>query len=94
MKKILITIFLLLQSACVYANIKIPLDRDVLKTELGTKQGVASNHTVLWLVSWGNAGTMEAARNGNIQVINHLDMGVKSYLFGAYSRTDTIAYGD
>lgn len=61
---------------------------------MGTKTGVASNHTVLWLVSWGDAGVKKAAENGGLSVVNHLDMGVKSYLFGVYSRTDTIAYGD
>ncbi len=93
MKKILL-LFLLLQSACVYTNIKVPLDRDTWETKLGDKQGVSSNHSILWLVSWGDAGVMQAAKNGDIKVINHLDMGVQSYLFGIYTRTDTIAYGD
>jgi len=93
LKKILL-LFLLLQSACVYTNIKVPLDRDTWETKLGDKQGVSSNHSILWLVSWGDAGVMQAAKNGDIKVINHLDMGVQSYLFGIYTRTDTIAYGD
>ncbi len=94
MKKILILTFLLLQSACVYTNIKVPLDRDTWETKLGTKEGVSSNHSVLWLVSWGDAGVKAAAENGNITVVNHLDMGINSYLFGLYTRTDTIAYGN
>jgi hypothetical protein len=90
--KLLPILFLL--SSCVYTDIKIPLDRDVWETKLGTKVGVASNHTVLWLVSWGDAGVKKAAENGGLTKVEHLDMGIQSYLFGVYTRTDTIAYGD
>ncbi len=81
-------------SGCLYSNIRFPLDEDLWKTELGTKVGVSSNHSVLWLVAWGDAGVKEAAENGNISVINHMDMGIKTYFFGAYTRRDTIVYGD
>ena len=94
MKKILLLILAtMLLSSCLYTNVKFPLDKDVWKTKLGTKVGVASNHTVLWLISWGDAGVKRAAENGHLEVVEHLDMGVKSYLFGTYTRTDTIAYG-
>lgn len=85
---------LLSVSSCLYTDIKIPLDRDVWETKLGTKVGVSSNHTVLWLVSWGDAGTKKAAENGNITTVQHMDMGIESYAFGVYSRTQTIVYGD
>jgi hypothetical protein len=81
-------------SGCLYSNIRFPLDEDLWKTELGSKVGVASNHSVAWLVAWGDAGVKEAAKNGSITTINHMDMGVKSYLFGLYTRRDTIVYGD
>ncbi len=87
-------LLVLLLSSCVYTDVKFPLDRDVWETKMGTKVGVASTHTVLWLVSWGDAGVKKAAENGDLKVVNHLDMGVRSYLFGVYSSTDTIAYGD
>ena len=90
--KLLPILFLL--SSCVYTDIKIPLDMDVWETKLGTKVGIASNHSVLWLVSWGDAGVKKAAENGGLHTVNHLDLGVQSYFFGTYIRTDTIAYGD
>ncbi len=84
----------LILSSCLYTDIKIPLDRDVWETKMGTKVGVASNHTILWLVSWGDAGVKKAAENGGLSTVNHMDMGVQSYFFGVYSKTDTIVYGD
>lgn len=90
--KLLPIVFLL--SSCVYTDIKIPLDRDVWETKMGTKVGIASNYCILWLVAWGDAGVKEAAKNGNLTVVNHLDTRFQSYLFGVYSRSDTIAYGD
>lgn len=89
------TLFLLLQtSACIYTDIKFPLDRDVWETKIGSKVGRSSNHSILWLVAWGDGGVKEAAEDGCLTTINHLDMQVESYFFGAYTRIDTIAYGD
>lgn len=79
---------------CVYTKVTIPLDEDVWETKLGSKVGKSSTHAVLWLVAWGDAGTLAAARQGNITVVQHMDMGVESYFFGVYSRRDTIVYGD
>ncbi len=81
-------------SGCMYSDIRFPLDEDVWKTELGSKVGTASNYSVLWLVAWGDAGVKKAAENGGITVVQHMDMGIESYLFGAYVRRDTIVYGD
>lgn len=95
MKKLFcFAVILGLLSGCVYSNIRVPLDEDLWKTELGTKTGVASNYSILWLVAWGDAGVKRAAENGGITTINHMDMGVESYLFGTYIRRDTIVYGE
>ena len=95
MKKLWMCVLLgTLLTGCVYSNIRIPLDEDLWKTELGSKVGTASNYSILWLVAWGDAGVKQAAENGGITTINHMDMGVESYLFGAYIRRDTIVYGD
>jgi hypothetical protein len=85
---------ILFLSGCVYVNIKAPLDRDVNRTELGSKVGTSSSQSVLWLFAWGDAGTEAAARNGGITTITHLDAAYRSYLFGLYSERVTIAYGD
>ena len=81
-------------SGCLYSNVKVPLDEDVWDTQLGTKVGVSSNYSVLWLVAWGDAGVKKAAENGGITVVKHMDAGIQSYVFGLYSRRDTIVYGD
>ena len=87
-------LFPLLLSGCLYAKVTAPLDTDTNKTTIGTKIGRASTYSVLWLVAWGNGGTDAAARNGEIKVIEHLDIEYESYLFGTYSKVTTIAYGE
>lgn len=95
MKKMFLNALLLSAlSGCVYSNARVPLDTDLWKTELGSKVGIASNYSVLWLVAWGDAGVKKAAEDGGISVVNHMDMGIESYLFGLYMRRDTIVYGD
>ena len=94
MKKNFIAILFLNLSACLYTDIKFPLDVDTWETKLGTKVGSSSSHTILWLVSWGDSGTRAAAEDGHLSQINHLDRGIQSYLFGVYTKTTTIAYGE
>ena len=95
MKRILCALLAVVSlSGCLYTNIRFPLDEDLWKTELGTKTGSASNHSILWLFAWGDAGVKKAAENGGVTVINHMDMGIESYFFGAYIRRETIVYGD
>lgn len=81
-------------SGCVYSKVTSPLDTDVAETKLGDKVGRSSNHSVLWLFAWGDAGTQAAAENGGITTIRHLDKEYYFVFFGAYSRATTIAYGD
>jgi hypothetical protein len=83
-----------LQSGCLYTNVKYPLDEDLLNTDLGSKVGKASNHIVLWLFAWGDAGTEAAAKDGNIKIVKHLDAERYVLLFGLYSKVTTVAYGD
>jgi len=90
-----ITLFLLpLLSGCLYTQVKLPLDSDVSETQLGDKQGRATIKSMLWLFAWGDASTAAAAKDGFITRINHLDREQKIVLFGLYSETTTIAYGD
>ncbi len=86
--------FSLLLSGCIYMDVQRPLGTEFNKTELGTKTGQASCHSVLWLFAWGDAGTKAAAENGGIKIIHHADTKVFSVLFGLYSRVTTVAYGD
>ncbi len=86
------SVFLL--AGCIYTNVLAPLDTDVNKTVLGAKQGTASNQSILWLVAWGDASTAAAAKQGGITTVNHVDQEVFSVLFGLYTKTTTIVYGD
>lgn len=90
----LVLIAVLLMTGCVYSNIKIPLDIDLDKTEMGSKVGKASMYSILWMVSLGDSSTAAAAKDGGISTVNHMDRQVFSVLFGLYSRSTTIVYGD
>jgi TRL-like protein family len=88
----ILAVFLL--TGCLYLHVKTPYDTDLDKTVLGEKVGKANIYSVLWLFAWGDAGTEAAAKNGDITTINHMDREVFSILFGLYSKTTTIVYGD
>ena len=89
-----ITICSLFLSGCLYLNTTTPRDINLAETQLGDKVGESSLHAVLWLVSWGDAGTKAAAENGGITIINHADRRTRVYFFGAYARSTTVVYGD
>ena len=81
-------------SGCVYSNVRVPLDRDVDKTEFGVREGQASMQSMLWLFAWGDSSTRAAAEQGGLKTINHLDLEQLVVFFGLYTKTTTIAYGN
>ncbi|MCL5884534.1 MAG: TRL-like family protein [Deltaproteobacteria bacterium] len=83
-----------LLTGCLYSNVVAPLSTDLNKTILGKKEGRASTHSVLWLVSWGDAGVAAAAKNGGLVTVNHMDVEIQNFLFGLYTKETTIVYGD
>jgi hypothetical protein len=91
---LLMCLVALLTSGCLYSNIQRPMDTDFHTTDLGSKEGRASNLSILWLFAWGDAGTKAAAENGDISVIKHADQEVLFVLFGLYFRVTTVVYGD
>jgi TRL-like protein family len=88
----MIAIFLV--SGCVYTHVLTPYDTNLDKTVLGQKKGKAAMHSILWLVAWGDASTAAAAKDGGIGVVNHMDREFLNVLFGVYTETTTIVYGD
>ena len=94
LRSLLLALFVVASSGCLYLNTKVPLDTDVSVTTLGPKVGTSTMRSVLWLVAWGDSGTEAAAKNGNITKINHMDRKIINVLFGAYAQVDTIVYGD
>ena len=91
---LLMCLVALLASGCLYTNIQRPMDSDFQTTDLGSKEGRASNLSILWLFAWGDAGTKAAADNGNISIIKHADQEFVAVLFGLYFRVTTVVYGD
>jgi hypothetical protein len=91
---IAVMIAVLVLSGCVYTHVLMPYDTDLNKTVLGQKQGKASMESVLWLIAWGDAGTAAAAKQGGLTTVNHMDREMLFVLFGLYSKTTTIVYGD
>lgn len=91
---VLMCLVALFTSGCLYTNIQRPMDKDFHNTDLGSKEGRASNRSVLWLFAWGDAGTRAAAENGAISVIKHADSEIKVVLYGLYFRLTTVVYGD
>jgi hypothetical protein len=77
-----------------YVSARIPLDRDLDRTALGSKVGRASAQSVLWGVAWGDAGIHAAALDGGLSSIHHADQELFVVLGGAYARLTTIVYGD
>jgi hypothetical protein len=79
---------------CLFTHIRTPLDTDLHETRLGDKVGEASARSILWLVAWGDAGSRAAAMNGGITVLRQMDVEYLVVLFGVYTQTTTIMYGD
>jgi hypothetical protein len=50
--------------------------------------------SVLWLIAWGDAGTAAAAKQGGLTTVNHMDRETLFVLFGLYSKSTTIVYGE
>ena len=80
--------------SCVYGNFGSPLDTNLHETQLGTKVGESSFHSILWLVAWGDAGSKAAAMEADITNLRHMDRRTLIILFGVYYRQTTIVYGD
>ncbi len=83
-----------LASGCLYAHVLTPYDTNLDKTVLGQKTGKATMYSVLGLVAWGDASTAAAAKQGGLSVINHMDRELLNVVFGIYTESTTIVYGD
>ena len=76
-----------------FSSTSAPLDVDLDKTQLGSKQGTASTACILGLVAFGDASTQAAARSAGITTINHADYKTFNVL-GLFSSYTTVVYGD
>ena len=87
-------VLMFLTTGCLYTHVLTPYDTNLDKTVLGQKIGKASMHSILWLVAWGDASTAAAAKQGNLAVVNHMDHEFLNVVFGIYTESTTIVYGD
>jgi TRL-like protein family len=88
----LVVVFLV--SGCLYTHVLTPYDTNLDKTVLGQKTGKAVMYSVLGLVAWGDASTAAAAKQGGLSTVNHMDKEFLNIIFGIYTETTTIVYGD
>lgn len=89
---VMVVAFLL--TGCLYTHVLTPYDTNVNKTVLGQKTGKAAMYSVLWLVAWGDASTAAAAKQGGLATVNHMDKELLNVVFGIYTESTTIVYGD
>ena len=104
MKKLIILSMFLFLTACgttapfsppqamLFSNFKAPLSTEFDKTEIGTKVGKASTYSFLGLISVGDAGIQEAAKNGHITKVNHADY--EHFNFLVFQKTSVLVYGE
>ena len=81
-------------SGCLYTHVLAPYDTNLDKTTLGQKTGKSAMQSVLWLFAWGDASTAAAAKQGGLNTVNHMDREFLNVVFGVYTQTTTIVYGD
>ena len=87
-------VVMILMTGCLYTHVVMPLDTNLDKTVLGPKTGKASMYSVLGLVAWGDSSSAAAAKQGGIATLNHMDREFLNIVFGIYTETTTIVYGD
>ncbi len=87
-------VLMFLFTGCLYTPVVTPYDHNLDKTVLGQKTGKASMYSVLGLVAWGDASSAAAAKQGGITTMNHMDREFLNIVFGIYTETTTIVYGD
>jgi TRL-like protein family len=87
-------VVMFLATGCLYSHVLLPYDTNLDKTVLGRKTGRATMYSVLGLVAWGDASTAAAAKQGGIATVNHMDKEFLNIIFGIYTETTTIVYGD
>lgn len=104
MKKIFILSMFLFLTACstsapfsppqawLFTNVKAPLSTEFNQTEIGSKVGKASTYSFLGLISVGDAGIQEAAKNGHITKVNHADY--EHFNFLVFQKTSVFVYGE
>ncbi len=85
----------------IYTSIKVPLTTQKARLELSPEDKVGRSHTrFLWIppyrvmtLAWAEAAVKDAAREGKIQRIKHVDYEFLGVMF-VYGEYKVIVYGD
>ena len=82
-------------TALFYTDATYPLTATGAKVENlhNLKKGTASTSNVLYLVEVGEAGVEQAAKNGNIKKISHIDVNEKT-VFIFWRKITVTVYGE
>jgi len=75
-----------------YSEVSAPLSTEGT-IDIGSKRGEASAKTILGLVATGDCSIAEAAKNGGLSTIKHIDYRYQNIL-GIVQETTVIVYGD
>ncbi len=93
-KGLVLALCLVYLSGCIYSKITIPLDRNLDRTQMGSKVGRSQFKRLLGLFASGDAGTQASAQNGGLTTLKHPDREILVILGLVYIRQTTIVYGD
>jgi len=77
----------------IFSDYDAPLDIDADPTVVAMKMGQASAENILGLVITGDASIQEAAKQGGISKVHHVDYHYKNIL-GIYAKFTTTVYGE
>lgn len=74
-------------------DLGVPVDTTFDSTNLGDRVGRSTSHCMFGLFAWGDATVHSAARQGGIQVVEHVDGKITIVLLGLYSSYEIVVSG-
>ncbi len=105
--KLMLIVASMFWSGCLYTDVQVPRAyRSASPIDVKARPsdklvvGESCNHSVLFLVAWGNGGYVGAIRNALVNEPQsailydvHVDLKAKAYVFGLYTQTCTVVTG-
>ncbi len=77
----------------IFSNTQAPIDTDVNKTPVSQKSGESASYCILYLFAFGDASVHQAALNGGLNTVEHVDYKYLNVLL-FYQSFTTVAYGE
>ncbi len=76
-----------------FSDTAAPIDTDMNKTPVSQKSGESSSYCVLYLFAFGDASVHQAALNGGLKTVDHVDYKYLNVLL-LYQSFTTVVYGE